>query len=380
MRIYRDRCMVIQRPTCKIIILSFWVSVLCLGQNDHLSSGLNDKKTTLGFEEKKVEVNCSKNIEVFCTLINLTDYWEKRHTDHPLALESRERFLPFKDHRAVKMIRKLLNTSWIWHQFFCHLGLYYSDFSEAKAIHRFQLTGNSFYDWMIKKIYRIESYVSAIRDFYRVSEYEKYWQEKKGDCEELKENLEVKITGIDVVKIMEEFYGMKKDRYFIVPAPQMPSMALNVPIESEGRNYAYAVFGPWSKDYDEYISQEELVEWAFHEFGHTFVEPIFARYKGHLKKHSDLFEGIRPENREKMKKRGYEKWDRIFIENLLRAIQAHLAGKIFGEEFTRKIIDEHVEKGFQLVPVFYELIIDYEKNRDRFPRFESFFPNLSYVK
>lgn len=358
-----------------ILILSFWASALCLGQPGHPFSDLKDRKT-LSKHEKKVEVICSKNIEVFCALINLTDYWDQRHTDHPIALKARERFLPFKDHRAVRITRKLLNKSWVWHQFFCHLGLYYSDFPEAKAIHRFQLTGNRFYDWMIKKIFRIESYVEAVRDFYRVSEYEKYWQEKKGDYEELKENLEAKITGMDVIGIMEDFYGIKKDYYFIVPAPQMPSMGLNVPMESDGREYAYAVFGPWSKDYDEYMSQEELVEWAFHEFGHTFVEPILARYKRHLKKHSGLYESIRPENREKMKKRGYEKWDRIFIENLLRAIQAHLAGKILGAEFTRMVIDEQTETGFQLVPVFFQVITDFEKNRDKFPDFESFFSEI----
>jgi hypothetical protein len=29
-------------------------------------------------EKSKLEVRCFKNIEVFCTLISLTDYWEKR--------------------------------------------------------------------------------------------------------------------------------------------------------------------------------------------------------------------------------------------------------------------------------------------------------------
>lgn len=95
----------------KIILWVLLVLVLIFAANTTLA----DFKTPAG---EKLYLSNPKNIEVVCTLINLTDYWEKRHTDFPFAAEVREKFLPYQDHPAVKMTADLMKKGWWQIHFF----------------------------------------------------------------------------------------------------------------------------------------------------------------------------------------------------------------------------------------------------------------------
>lgn len=332
--------------------------------------------------ESKLEVLCSKNVEVFCTLINLTDFWDKRPSKFPFAIEARERFLPFQNHKAVKMTQKLLEKRWVWHSFFCHLAIYHSDFPESQWIYQpRRSSANKLVNWLFTKYVKMKAkkYIPAVRDFYQQSGYETFWQEKQPYYQKLKSNIEEKIGDLDIAKIMEDFYGMKKERYYIVPSPQMPMMALNVEALSDGKSLVYDVQGPFSLDEEGanyFGSKLAVIDTAFHEFGHTFLEPVLQRNRKLYKKHSYILEKLDEENREKMRKMGYGEWDRVFIENLIRAVQARLWEKTANEKMTQWILKESPKRGFNLIPILYEIIGDYEQNRRKYKDFEAFFPDL----
>jgi len=84
----------------KCVIIIFFVIILVMLNANILISQVSNT------EKPKLQVIYSKNIEVFCTLINLTDFWEKRPSTFPFAIETRERFLPYQNHEAVKMTQK----------------------------------------------------------------------------------------------------------------------------------------------------------------------------------------------------------------------------------------------------------------------------------
>jgi hypothetical protein len=333
-------------------------------------------------EEAKIQVMYSKNIEVFCTLINLTDFWEKRPSEFAFAIETRERFLPYKNHEAVKMTQKLLQKSWVWHSFFCHLALYHADFPQAQWIYQpRQASANKLVNWFYTKYIEMKAkkYIPAVRDFYLKSDYEKFWQEKQPYYENLKMNLEEKISDIDIAAVMEDFYGMEKEHYFIVPSPQMPMMALNVEAISDGKPLVYDVQGPFSLDEEGanyFGSKAAIIDTASHEFGHTFLEPLLMRHKKLYKKYSYIYKKLDAENQEKMRKMGYAEWDRVLIENLIRAVQARLWEITGNQKMKQWILKESPKHGFQLIPILYDIIEDYVQNRNKYKDFETFFPLL----
>lgn len=314
----------------------------------------------------KLEVIYSKNIEVFCTLINLTDYWEERHTDFPFAAEARKKFLPFQSHQVVNLTSKFLKKQ--WHTFFCHLALYLTDFPEAKVTSSLP---QEYLNWFEEEL---EAYVAAIRDFYHKADYEGFWKEKKRFYEDLRVNIEKKMERVDVPKILEDFYGMKKDRYFVVPAPQMPDMGLNVEIESDARLLSYYFQGPMEieKGPNYFINIGDLINNAFHEFGHTFLESILNRNNELLQKYDYIYKKVQ----KGMKRRGYGTWHQVFIENLIRSIQARLMSKALGEKTAQLVLDIYSKQGFQLIHILHDITEEYERNREKYESFDSFLPVL----
>jgi hypothetical protein len=315
----------------------------------------------------KTEVATSMNVEMICTLINLTDYWDTRHTDFSMALNARELFLPFKDHAAVSATKVFMDKGW-WHIYYCYLALYVSDFPEANL-----LVDPS--DPRIGRLLsvKVTGYLSALRDFYTDAKYYKYWIQERKAYEKLEKNIEKKVRDVDISGILERFYGTGMDHYVIMPVVQMPTMGLHVERESDGQSYAFCLFGPRSGDKGFDYDKEDLIsDLILHEFSHSFLEPLLDKHAGLLEEHAYIHDMVK----EGMAQEGYVSWDRVFIENLIRAIQARLAGGAFGEKFTAKILQEEIEAGYQLVPVFDKILDAYEKDRARYPTFDDFMPEL----
>jgi hypothetical protein len=176
---------------------------------------------------------------------------------------------------------------------------------------------------------------------------------------------------------MEDFYGMKKERYFIVPAPQMPDMALNVELVSDGKRYSYYVQGPLEtrggEDY--FIHVGDLVTIAFHEFGHTFLETALDNNEELLEKYDYIYKKAK----KGMRRKGYRTWHQVFIENLIGATEARFIGKALGDKYSQLVLKIKAKKGYHLVPVLYDILGDYEQNRDKYRDFEAFMPQL-FVK
>ena len=73
---------------------------------------------------------------------------------------------------------------------------------------------------------------------------------------------------------------------------------------------------------------------------------------------------------------GYAEWDRVLIENLIRAVQARLWEISGNQEMKQWILKESPKHGFQLIPILYDIIEEYEQNRNKYKDFEAFFPEL----
>ena len=314
----------------------------------------------------KFEVNYNKNIEVFSTLINLTDYWETRHTDFPFAVEARNTFLLFKEHEAVKLTDQFIKKGW-WQINFYNMALLITEFPDAKPIKSSR--------WF--ELENIATYLKAVNDFYEKSNYEEFWLKKRKFYKYLRFSICDKFSKekVRIVPIMEDFYGMKYDMYFIIPAPQLTGMGLHVEKDINGKKCAYYIKGPSGinksqKGEDYFVNSKNLIYFAFHEFGHSFLEPfLYGNFKK-LTKCSYIYEKVK----EGMDEKGYSRWDRVFMENLIRAVQARLTRKAWGEEMSQKLLNMEYKNGYKLVLIFDEILNIYEQTRDKYTDFEKFFP------
>lgn len=321
-----------------------------------------------------------KNLALFHILVILTpSRWEKPELfNNPLVQTTREYFKDFRDHPAVGMTDQIFKSSWYF--LLNYVALFYSDLPEAEPLQGLRLPDEIQKDENLKKT--ISAYLEAARAFCSASKFQEFWESRRSEFTALVQELaegfnkyidspfdpKAKILPVDIPALMEKFYGSRADRYYFVPCPFMQNSATHVEIRTDaGENNFYFLQGG-----DFYKNRFYTVYYAFHEFGHSFIEPISAKYAGTIAQLSHLF----PPMRENMRKLGYGDWDRAFNEHLIRAGELHLTGKAFGDAVMARMKEMEVGPYFKLIDHFYACLKEYDNKRDKYVDLESFFPEI----
>ncbi len=322
-----------------------------------------EMKTKVG---NKLYVANPKNIEVISTIINLTDYWEKRHTDFPFSAEVRMKFLPYKDHPAVQLADKLIKKGW-WQIYFFNIAVNISELPEGQP--------KSKPEWF--EMVPVQQFIPLFKDFYQDSNYEEFWEGNLKFYEELQSSIvkRWKETGIDIVRILEDFYGFEFDQYVIVPAPQLADMGLHAELETDNKNTAIYFNGPLGRkkserEGDYFAPVNALIYNAFHEYSHSFLEPVLNENQDLLQENSFIYDAVK----EGMSKKGYESWDRVFMENLIHAVQICLIENAWSIDTASKALEREFNNGMLLIKDLYEILQDYEENQGRYKNFREFMP------
>jgi len=135
--------------------------------------------------------------------------------------------------------------------------------------------------------------------------------------------------------------------------------------------HVFQVFNPASYK-DDPALRRGVADMVYHEFGHSFTNPLVDAAEARLAKASDLFEPIR----EAMKRQAYGNWMTCMREHVVRAAAARLVRAELGDlEGGRQVADDYA-RGFRYLPPLYRALEEFEKNRGKFRRFADFAPRL----
>jgi len=317
---------------------------------------------------EKLYITNPKNIELVCAIINLTDYWDKRHTDFPFTKKVREKLLQFKNHSAVKATDNLIKKGW-WQIYFFNIAMSITELPESEPVIKSK--------WFERE--QVKNYINLMVKFYKDSDFNKLWKKNKPFYIKLQSSLakRYKKQNVNITKIMEEFYGFGFDEYNIVPAVQLVDMGLHVEVKTEDKKKTYYFNGPLgkgksNKEGDYFAPINSLIYNAFHEFGHSFLEPLLMDNQDLLKKYLYIYDIVK----KGMVQKGYQSWDRVFIENLIHAVQICLVNKVWDEETTEKILEKEFKSGYFLIKDIYKILQDYENNREKYKNFKEFMPMI----
>jgi len=146
---------------------------------------------------------------------------------------------------------------------------------------------------------------------------------------------------------------------------------------NDGQAVAFAFIGPVGILDGEanFGMPDRLQPLISHEFAHTVINPLTARYSSDVDASAANFEGLI----EAMRREGYTTWEQVINESIIRSITARLTilerGKAVGEA---EIADE-LKRGFVYVPELVSALEYYETHRGTYPTIESFYPQLLRV-
>lgn len=171
---------------------------------------------------------------------------------------------------------------------------------------------------------------------------------------------------------------MKHHGYTIILAPLFHEGGFGGWIQRpDGRFDVYAILGPtdtfegipifWPSAWLKYI--------VWHEFGHSFVNPITERFRQEIAKYSSLYDPIA----EVMKKQAYGDWESCVNEHIIRAIEIRRIYREMGKAAADIMLQEEKSQGFIYIEALSERLKDYETQRDRYPTFLDFYPELIKV-
>ena len=110
----------------------------------------------------------------------------------------------------------------------------------------------------------------------------------------------------DLPQMMESFYNRRVTGFYFVPCPFMKTMGTHVEVQNRGGNWTFYYIAGGG------IFRNRLsnISTAFHEFSHSFIEPISVQYSEQISNQSDLYKPLKSD----LSKLGYQNWDRGFNE------------------------------------------------------------------
>lgn len=323
---------------------------------------------------KEINVTVDPRIELLAVVQYLSDYESKTGliTDYDIDYKHKidSCFASFKDHPAVKMFESLATFGFTYDAPPTTM-LYLSDPPELEIV-------TPFSDYLVKRAWDEENltgFVQALRDFATKSDFMKFFDDNKDFYQEMTGGVADKIGDKNYIDMIENYYGMRQHSYNIILAPLFHPGGFGPRIErADGSFDIFYIGGPKGMEngIPTYGTEKNFRYLAWHEFSHSFVNPLFSDNKDQAKKYSALYKPIK----EKMTAQAYPTWEIAVNEHIVRAVTVRLAYIYDGEKAGKQALNNERSSGFIYINGLVDKLKEYEGNRDKYATFADFYPEL----
>ena len=303
-------------------------------------------------KSKAINVDRNLNLEVLFTIYNQiwTPFLDEGVSEEMLAKTrlmkmNYEHFQAHSEHEAVSIVANFLNRSGT--DFFLY-AFYYNDFPNATRKTEIpELLTNDINSDRELAIQEIDSIMSMIADFYRVSEFEEFYRVNQSVYETAIEEVENHLPKNEFIPFMENYFGIEHEGYdfYVIPFFKTEfGMAHELERSKGPRNITFiSPFETAQLDdvgqvqYVGYESEEYILEWVVHEYAHTFFNPPLttAENLNELDNYKHLYQTI-PDNPQ------IGNWFSMFAEHLAVAFEVRAAELMGENDRANKILKRHV--------------------------------------
>jgi len=223
----------------------------------------------------------------------------------------------------------------------------------------------------------MDDFVSKLQKYSVDTNFQKFYNNNMDFYNKLVKKVSDDIKDFDFVNDLEEYYGIKKNSYNIILAPLFHPGGYGPQIRRDDGTYdVYGIIGPINvEDGLPLFPKDAIRGLVWHEFGHSFVNPISSKYANELDKYSKLYELISGY----MQSQAYTNWMICVNEHIVRAVTTRLTYIKLGKEVGDRVLQYEKNNGFFYIEPLLERLKIYEENRDKYATFEDFYPELIEV-
>ena len=320
-----------------------------------------------------VEIMVHPNIELISVVLSMTTWMDVRgppHVSYRYGEDINEYFAPFKDHDAVNLAQKLTNRGFTYDAppgFILH-------FSEPPALEKLYPYSEYLEDRAGGERI-LDDFAEALRKFAVESDFMTFYEAHHRFYSQIVKSVSEYFDQERLISDLEGFFGSEQASYTILLAPYMfPSGGYGTRIEEKGKFHCYEIIRVSNirQDTPSFGSTSGIYYLSLHEFSHSFVNPITEEFRLEVANYEDLFNPAA----EKMKSIAYGDWEIMLNETLIRAFTCYKKGEEYGIVEGNSCLSEEKDMGFYFVEDIFELYSEYMQNRDIYPDFRSFYPDI----
>ena len=318
-----------------------------------------------------VRVVVDPRIELMAVVQLLNDYLLITEYDFIYKRDARAYFSRFQDHPAVKIFGEMSQV----------------DFSfDAVPKAMLALTDPPelelrvpFSDYVVKRAggeSQLNRFVEALRDFAQQSQFQTFFEAHEGTFKEVIDNTRSVVE--DAVAVLRGYSGMDLAGSTVVLGMLLHHGGFAAMIEHEiGDVEAYALIGPvgGQNGLPTFGSASHIESTTWHEFSHTFINPLTDQYANSITKYAALYKPIS----EQMGRQAYPDWQITVNEHIIRAITIRLAYIEVGAAAGDHALEREKNIGFAYVEALAAELKEYETARDQYPTIADFYPQLIEV-
>ena len=224
---------------------------------------------------------------------------------------------------------------------------------------------------------KLEKYSDALRHFAVESNFAGFWNYNRPYYQKMVDYTASDLSDFDPVGKLENYYNESKNSYTIILSP---SFAGGYGIRIPSSNNGFDIYGCLNvtemKDEVPYYSKLGLSHFLWHEFSHSFINPLTDRYKSRVEASSKLYAPLETE----MKAMACNKWGNCVNEHVIRAIYIRLLTIYENGNVAKMQLENEESLHFAYIEPLVEKLKQFEKERQaKNITFSEFYPALLNV-
>lgn len=239
----------------------------------------------------------------------------------------------------------------------------------------------------------ISNYLQSLYDFYQTENVEDFYKKNanfyNGAINEVESHIPKGFTDA-----METYYGDSREKYIALVSPMMiwpiednEGRGIGATVEHNNSKIVYEIMSPYvqvpvSSDNEDYNQfgfdyKPRATTLTVHEFGHSFVNSELELYQKQIENSSYLFTD---KLKKEMESKGIQTWNVYVIESLVRLGEIRVAEIQNDKERADYLRNYHTnQEHFIFLPQLEKKVLEYENNREKYPMWKDFIPELLKV-
>lgn len=318
----------------------------------------------------KFEVKINPEMELLSIVLNYSywDYFGKfKTTEYEYYNNMKAHFDKYKNHSTIQWFDDISKN---WNADDPSTVIQWYEGIPLKQKVPFPLHASSQIDTVTVKIF-----IEKLNLFAEETKFWQFWEDNKNVYKKMQNKIDHLLPYDTYIKKLEQFYGEYDKQFVFILAPLFNGYGFGPQVINNRQKTAYFITGFSKMDKGKpYFSDDDLRMLIFHEFGHSFVNPICEEYRTELYKYEYLSEYIKSSFLS-----NYTGWFAFCHEHIVRAGEGILLEKAGFKKEAEENYKKNMRLGFTLLPFFKEKLEYYDSHRNKYTSFKDYFPEMLKV-